>query len=328
MNIFIIGSPCVGKSTLAKTLQQRLGFEYIGVGELLRQAFVEKPGGNLIPSSAIMEIIKRELGKIQSSKTVLIEGFPRTMENVLTWEMEMKTPICTLFLVSKTHVLNSRIREKLADLGRQEKEKSTTSLNTILFRQSIFENNCSEILNFYQQKNLLSVIDANGGKNEVLNKTCNVLARVLNHNKINFSDGGILTIQKMSENASFPIKGSSFAAGYDIFSSENAVILPGQTMALNTDICVQPPPGTYVRLAERSGLSLTGLRVCGGVCDPDFTKPIKVILCNHGEKPFFVGIKMRIAQMITTHISMPAIVEGEIEPNDERGDGFGSSGNY
>ena len=325
-NIFIIGSPAVGKTTLAKTLQQRLGFEFIDVGELVRQAFVEKPtsGNPLTPSSAIMEILKKELTKIHPSKTVLIEGFPRTMENVLNWEMEMKTPICILFLVSKTHVLNSRIREKLTSL----EEKSNTALNTILFRQSIFENNCSEILNFYQQKNLISIIEANGDKNEVLNKTCNVLARVLNHNKINFSDGGILTIQKMSENASFPIKGSSFAAGYDIFSSENAVILPGQTMALNTDICVQPPPGTYVRLAERSGLSLTGVRVCGGVCDPDFTKPIKVILCNHGEKPFFVGIKMRIAQMITTHISMPAIVEGEIEPNDERGDGFGSSGNY
>ena len=180
------------------------------------------------------------------------------MENVLTWEMEMKTPICTLFLVSKTHVLNSRIRDKLADQGRQGKtdEGNTTSLNTILYRQSIFENNLSEILNFYQQKNLLSVIDANGGKNEVLNKTCGVLARVLNNNKINFSDGGILTIQKISENASLPIKGSSFAAGYNIFSSENAVILPSQTMALKSDICVQPPPGTYVRLAERSGLCL------------------------------------------------------------------------
>ena len=57
-NIFIIKFLAVGKSTLAKTLQQRLGFEYIGVGELLRQAFVEKPDGNLIPLSAVMKIIK------------------------------------------------------------------------------------------------------------------------------------------------------------------------------------------------------------------------------------------------------------------------------
>ena len=114
-NIFIIGSPAVGKTTLAKTLQQRLGFEFVDVGEIVRQAFVEKPtsGNPLTPSSAIMEILKKELTKIHTSKTVLIEGFPRTMENVLNWEMEMKTPICILFLVSKTHVLNSRIREKL-----------------------------------------------------------------------------------------------------------------------------------------------------------------------------------------------------------------------
>ena len=320
MNIFIIGGPCVGKSTLAKTLQQRLGFEYLGVGEILRQAFDTK-SGNLIPSAEVIKIIKKELGKIQSNKTVLIDGFPRSMENVLTWEMEMKTPIYTLFLVCKTRVLNARIRERLETSQRED-----DTLTTIAHRQSIFENNINEILNFYQQKNLLFGIDASYGKNEVLNKTCGVLARILNNNKINFSDGGILTIQKISKDASLPIKGSSFAAGHDIFSSENAVIFPGQTMMIKTDICVQPPPGTYIRLAERSGLCLTGVRVCGGVCDPDFTKPIGVILCNHGEKPFFVDIKMRIAQMITTRISMPAIVEGEIEPNER--DGFGSTGNH
>ena len=93
-NIFIIGSPAVGKTTLAKTLQQRLGFEFIDVGEIVRQAFVEKPtsGNPLTPSSAIMEILKKELTKIHPSKTVLIEGFPRTMENVLMnflWSMHI-----------------------------------------------------------------------------------------------------------------------------------------------------------------------------------------------------------------------------------------------
>ena len=75
---------------------------------------------------------------------------------------------------------------------------------------------------------------------------------------------------------------------------------------------------------RKSGLAHEDIRVCGGVIDSDFSKPILVLLYNHGTKPFQVKEKMKIAQAIVTQISMPAISEGKIEVNDRKG--FGSTG--
>ena len=61
-----------------------------------------------------------------------------------------------------------------------------------------------------------------------------------------------------------------------------------------------------------------------GVIDPDFSKPIMVLLFNHGTRPFVITEKMKIAQIVITPIVMPSVREGRIEPNN-RG-GFGSTG--
>ena len=42
------------------------------------------------------------------------------------------------------------------------------------------------------------------------------------------------------------MKASSFAAGYDIFSSENNTVFSNKSALTKTDISVQPHPGTYI----------------------------------------------------------------------------------
>ena len=315
--VFLLGPPCIGKSTIGKALENGFGFGYISVGEILRQADIDTSNGDLIPSHTVYNILAQELSRIPPSKIVIIDGYPKSMENVLKWELHQKWPICVLLLTSTSQVLNRRIAERLEYPNRVD-----DTYETMIKRQKIFQKNINCISKFY--KGMLHVIEVNEGKNEVLNKVCGVLARILNEKKIIFSDGGLLTVQKVSEKATLPLRGSSFAAGYDIFSSEKTVIFPNKGALIKTDICMQPPPGTYIRIAEKSGLAYEDIRVCGGVIDSDFSKPILVLLYNHGTKPFQVKEKMKIAQAIVTQISMPAISEGKIEVNDRKG--FGSTG--
>ena len=289
--IFIVGIPCVGKSTIAKQLQSQFGFQLIAVGEIVRQ-IVDTSNGDLIPSDAIYNIINQRLPK-NSSKIVVIDGFPKSMENVLKWQLEQESPICVLHFVCSLQILNSRIAKRL-----ELSQRSDDTFTTMVKRQKIFSENIEKILSFYQ-KNLYT-IDTRGDVNEIVGKVSGVLAKVFNEKKINFTNSEILTIQKVSEKASLPVKGSSFAAGYDIFSSEKITILPNASALIKTDICVQSPPGTYIRIAEKSSLAITDIRVCGGVIDPDFSKPIMVLLFNHGTKPFVITEKMKIAQMIIT----------------------------
>ena len=313
--IFIVGTPCSGKSTIAKQLQFRFGFHHIAVGEIVRQ-IVDTSNGDLIPSDAIYNIINQKLPK-NPSKIAVIDGFPRSTENVLKWELEQEPPICVLHFTCSMQNLNARIAKRL-----ELSQRSDDTFSTMVKRQKIFSENIDKILSFY--KNNVYTIDTSESVNEILGKVSGVLAKVFNDKKINFSSSEILTVQRVNEKASLPVKGSSFAAGYDISSCEKVTILPNKSALIKTGICVHPPPGTYIRIAEKSCLAILDIRVCGGVIDPDFSKPIVVFLFNHGIRPFTVTEKMKIAQIVITPIVMATVREGRIEPNN-RG-GFGSTG--
>ena len=65
----------------------------------------------------------------------------------------------------------------------------------------------------------------------------------------------------------------------------------------------------------------------GGVIDPDYIGPIKVILHNFGYSPFTVNPKDRIVQLIIKKYLSPPIKLTDITPITARDDnGFGSTG--
>lgn len=137
-----------------------------------------------------------------------------------------------------------------------------------------------------------------------------------------------LKVKLLSENATMPKKGSDLAAGFDLASAHDITIRAGGRAMVKTDIAVACPPGTYARIAPRSGLAFKfGIDVGAGVIDADYTGPVGVILFNFGESDFDIKKGDRIAQMILEQVSMVPAVEVEDLDNTERGAaGFGSTG--
>ena len=88
-----------------------------------------------------------------------------------------------------------------------------------------------------------------------------------------------------------------------------------------------PPPGTYIRLAPRSGLSVReSISVGAGVVDPDYTGEVSVLLVNHGDKDYHMKVGERCAQMIFEKFKSVTFQEGLIEKDTVRGEtGSGSS---
>jgi dUTP pyrophosphatase len=139
-----------------------------------------------------------------------------------------------------------------------------------------------------------------------------------------------LNVTRLFPTASLPTRGSAGAAGYDLFSADNYVVLPGRRVVVSTGIAIQLPPGTYGRVAPRSGLAVKhGLDTLAGVIDPDYTGEIKIVLQNLDDKPFVIRPGYRIAQLILENFTIADIVEVvSPPPATERGeDGFGSTGN-
>ena len=140
-----------------------------------------------------------------------------------------------------------------------------------------------------------------------------------------------LNVTKLVPHAILPVRSTPGAAGYDLFSTDNYVVLPGRRVVVSTGITVNLPEGTYGRIAPRSGLAVKhGLDTLAGVIDPDYTGEVKVVLQNLDfSQPFVIRPGYRIAQLILERFEVAEVVEvaSECTQLTDRGaSGFGSTG--
>lgn len=138
----------------------------------------------------------------------------------------------------------------------------------------------------------------------------------------------MLRVQLLDNQARAPIRATGGAAGYDLVSVEGVTIEAGDRALIRTGLAIAVPPGTYGRIAPRSGLAVKhGIATAAGVIDADYTGEVKVLLMNHGKEAFSVTSGDRIAQLVLERIETPPVEVVDRLDNTERGaGGFGSTG--
>lgn len=144
----------------------------------------------------------------------------------------------------------------------------------------------------------------------------------------------VLKVKKLSQDATLPLRSTSGAAGYDLFSAEDYEIKEGEKECISTGISIQlprnPNPGMdYVAIVKsRSGLSVkSNLEVGAGVIDSDYTGEVRVVLRNLGRKTYSVKKGDKIAQLLIHECFQGAVEEVSSLGETVRGDkGFGSTG--
>ena len=81
---------------------------------------------------------------------------------------------------------------------------------------------------------------------------------------IKTGETGGLQVKLLRGNAVLPARGSAGAAGYDLCAASNCVIPSRGKGTIETGLVVSLPPGTYVRIAPRSGLAIRNFINVGG----------------------------------------------------------------
>ncbi len=139
-----------------------------------------------------------------------------------------------------------------------------------------------------------------------------------------------IRIKKLSEKATIPTFGSPCSAGADLYSSEEVMIMPGQTTMVKTDIAVEIPEGYFGGIFARSGLATkAGLRPanCVGVIDSDYRGEIIVALYNDSRHMRAVEKGERIAQLvIMPYLNTEFEEVEELSETQRQSGGFGSTG--
>ena len=138
----------------------------------------------------------------------------------------------------------------------------------------------------------------------------------------------VVVVVRLSPSAVVPCRATSGSAGYDLSSAASLVVPSRGRAVIPTDLSIAVPPGTYGRVAPRSGLALkSGIDVGAGVVDSDYRGPLGVILFNHSDADFSIAAGDRVAQLILEVIAVADVEETDELTSTERGHGgFGSTG--
>jgi UMP-CMP kinase len=181
---FVLGGPGAGKGTQCQLLQERLeGWVHLSAGDLLRAertAGGELGGlinakiaaGALVPSSITVKLLENAMIKaFAESKTqkFLIDGFPRSHENMQAWEdtMSNHTIKFVLDFECPEEVLVGRLLERGQNSGR-----SDDTIDVIRKRFQTFQKESVPIIE-HLRKNGTTVhkIASDQGVEQVYNKT-------------------------------------------------------------------------------------------------------------------------------------------------------------
>lgn len=91
MNIVLLGAPGAGKGTQAELLSEHLQIPHVASGDLFREAlkgdtplgreakaYIDR--GELVPDSVTIAMVRERLAAPDSERGVILDGFPRTVE--------------------------------------------------------------------------------------------------------------------------------------------------------------------------------------------------------------------------------------------------------
>ena len=101
MNIILLGPPGVGKGTQGVMLSEKMGWERLVTGDLLRvakdagtelgvQAQQYMTAGNLVPDQLIIKMVEEKLSTLSPGTGVIYDGFPRTEAQASAFSMMLQ----------------------------------------------------------------------------------------------------------------------------------------------------------------------------------------------------------------------------------------------
>jgi len=182
----IFGAPGSGKGTYASRLQSELGIDVIATGDLFREIMKEDTSlgrkvkgyvdrGVLVPDDVVLEVLKQRLAKIPTGRGFILDGYPRTLEQVKALEKIGEVDVIVQLIVPDWiiierlstrricrncgEVYNIRYLKPKKDMICDKcdgplYQRSDDTPEVIKKRIEVYEGQTQPILQYYQKKDL------------------------------------------------------------------------------------------------------------------------------------------------------------------------------
>ncbi len=204
MNIIFLGPPGAGKGTQAQRICETLGIPQISTGDILRRAIKEETptglkakayidAGKLVPDEVVIDIVRDRLEQEDCKAGYILDGFPRTVP-----QAEALADFARIDAVVDLDVADENLVQRLSGrrvclncgatyhvstmksdccnhCGQALVQRDDDKPETVLSRLKVYHEQTAPLVSYYQDKNLLHVIDGAQQKEVIFDAILNTL---------------------------------------------------------------------------------------------------------------------------------------------------------
>ncbi len=199
MNVIFLGPPGAGKGTQAQRVCAEMNIPQISTGDILRRAmkegtptglkakaFVE--AGKLVPDDVIIDIVKERLAMDDCQNGYILDGFPRTvpqaeaLDTIANIDVVIDLDVPDEALIARLsgrrvclncgatyHVSTLNGETKCATCGEPLIQRDDDKAETVLNRLNVYHSQTAPLVDFYQKKGNLKLIDGAQDKDTIFN---------------------------------------------------------------------------------------------------------------------------------------------------------------
>jgi adenylate kinase len=215
MDLILLGAPGSGKGTQADHLRRELGVTHIASGDLFRDHLQRKTElgvqasdymarGALVPDPITIAMLRERVSKPDTNKGVLLDGFPRTMEQAIALNEMLATLGRNISAVLYVDVPDDDLVERLSGRlvcrecqvpfhrtanpfktcphgrcnGEHLYQRADDSPETVRARLVTFHRQTEPVIDYYRLINLLVTVPGNGPVEEVKRATLDAVRRL------------------------------------------------------------------------------------------------------------------------------------------------------
>ncbi|MDO8355712.1 MAG: adenylate kinase [Nitrospirota bacterium] len=216
MRVVFLGAPGVGKGTQAERIASQYRLAKISTGDLLREAvrnqttlgleaksFMDQ--GQLVPDSVVIGLVREKLGDSSCANGFVLDGFPRTVPQAeeLGKALASKSTALDLvvnFKVSREDVVRRlsgrrscpkcqatfhidfakpKVDEVCDRCGESLVQRNDDRRDAIETRLKVYDEQTAPLVRYYDERRLLSSVDASGSVDVVFQHLAKVLTPFL-----------------------------------------------------------------------------------------------------------------------------------------------------
>jgi adenylate kinase len=185
MRLVILGPPGAGKGTQAKRVAERFGIPAISTGDIFRANIAEQTplgiqvdaivqSGKYVPDELTNDLVRDRLTKPDCEPGFLLDGYPRTIAQVLELDTMLAMASSKLDAVLELTVITDEVVERLLKRAEIEGRADDTE-DVIRHRLEVYAEQTAPLVSLYGQRGLLITVNGMGEVDEVTHRLYSAL---------------------------------------------------------------------------------------------------------------------------------------------------------